>query len=649
MRYGSICSGVEAASLAWAPLGWTPAFLAEVEPFPCALLQQRWDATPPLRPLAVSEAVGDKDRLLRKKWAKEIALLPKTGSVRNLGDFTKIQPEDYDGRIDLLVGGTPCQSFSIAGLRGGLSDPRGNLMLEFTRLAYRTGARWVVWENVPGVLTSGDKGSDFAAFLSLLVGWEVKPPADGWRKCGIVTNAPGCFGVAWRVLDAQYTRVPEFPRAIPQRRRRVILVGHLDSWIRPAEVLFDGEMRGGDSPPRREQRQTTAGNSPAGAPPDCTLRVRCGRPGGGKGALVSEGVSQCLGTGNDQTLFQFDEPGLAYREGGYAGYKETEAAGPCRAAGGTLSAGSENIVVRPCWWNGKNVAPTLTTRSLGQRMPDEGQLPCVIDSREVDQNSSEASPSLMASDFKGGKLVVPPVCPTLDANYPTKQNFQDCDKLVVETEAYGAALDIHTGCPIAKEVSQTLKVSTAPGYNTAVAVIPKVFGVSPLNSNSMKSGNPDSGFPEMDVAKTIDATRPDPGNAQGGLAIVEPPAPPVAIPIDTINAADRPSNPNRKCGIGEDGDPASPITTFHRPAVCTDGDQDAGIVRRLLPLECERLMGFPDDYTRISWKGKPPEACPDAPRYKACGNSMCVNVMAWIGHRIQENEEKHSCPQPPSG
>ena len=664
MRYGSICSGVEAASLAWASLGWTPAFLAEVEPFPCALLQQRWDATSPLRPLAVSEAVGDKDRLLRKKWAKEIALLPKTGSVRNLGDFTKIQPEDYDGRIDLLVGGTPCQSFSIAGLRGGLSDPRGNLMLEFTRLAYRTGARWVVWENVPGVLTSGDKGSDFAAFLSLLVGWEVKPPKDGWRKCGIVTNAPGCFGVAWRVLDAQYTRVPEFPRAIPQRRRRVILVGHLDSWIRPAEVLFDGEMRGGDSPPRREQRQTTAGNSPAGAPPDCTLRVRCGKPGGGKGALVDEGVSQCLGTGNDQTLFQFDEPGVVYREGGYAGYKEAEAAGPCRAAGGTLSAGSENIVVRPCWWDGKPVAHTLTTRSLGQRMPDEGQLPCVIEPKLV-----------------GGE-----VAPTLDANYPTKQTFQDCDKLVVETEAYGAALDIHTGCPVAKEVSQTLKVSTAPGYNTAVAVIPKVYGISPKDSNGMKSANPNSGFPELQVAKTLDTLNPDPSKSQGGIAIVVPA--PVAIPIDMTNAADRPSNPNKKCGIGENGDPASPITTFHHPAVCialdgdkiakaerkggsglgvseggvmytetakdvhavcTDLEQDAGIVRRLLPVECERLMGFPDDYTKISWKGKSPEDCPDAPRYKACGNSMCVNVMAWIGHRIQENEEKHSCPQPPSG
>ena len=600
MRYGSICSGVEAASLAWAPLGWTPAFFAEVEPFPSAVLMQRWDATRPLRPLDPATAETEKEKVLRARWAKEIARMPRTGSVPNLGDFTKTKPTDYDGPIDLLVGGTPCQSFSIAGLRRGLADPRGNLMLEFTRLAFRTRPRWVVWENVPGVLTSGTKGSDFASFLSLLCGWEVKPPADGWRRSGICTNAPGCFGVAWRVLDAQYTRVSEFPRALPQRRRRVIVVGHLDSWTRAAEVLFDGEMRGGNTPPRREPRETAAGNPPAGAPADCTLRVRCGKPGGGKGALISEGVSQHLGTGNDQTLFQFDEPGVAFREGSFADYKPADdAAGPCRAAGGTLGAGSENIVADPCWWDGKSVAHTLTTRSIGQRMPDEGQLPCIIDSRDLGSDfRGEASPMLQATDFKGGKIVVPPVCPTLDAHYPGKQNLQDCDKLVVETEAYGAALDIHTGCPIIKEVSQTLKVSTAPGYNTAVAVVPK---------------------------------------------------PPVAIPIDTMNATERPSNQSPKCGIGEDGDPAPTLSKTHHHAVCTDGAKNAGIVRRLLPIECERLMGFPDDYTRISWKGKRPEDCPDAPRYKACGNSMCVNVMAWIGRRIQENEEKHQCPQTPSG
>ncbi|MBR4711447.1 MAG: DNA cytosine methyltransferase, partial [Clostridia bacterium] len=163
-----------------------------------------------------------------------------------------------------------CQSYSIAGLRKGLADPRGNLALEFVRLAYRTGARWTVWENVPGVLSSG-AGGDFASLLSLLCGWEVPVPAGGWGRCGIVANAPGCYGLAWRVLDAQYTRVPMFPRAIPQRRRRVFLVGYrggafggpLD-WIHPASVLLDGEVREGDTPPRRAPAQGASAASAGG-------------------------------------------------------------------------------------------------------------------------------------------------------------------------------------------------------------------------------------------------------------------------------------------------------------------------------------------------------------------------------------------------
>ena len=205
-----------------------------------------------------------KDRKLRESWKKQIAELSLVGRIPNLGDFSKIKETDYDGPIDLLVGGCPCQSYSLAGLRKGLADPRGNLTLEFVKLAYRTGARIVVFENVPGILSSGDKGSDFAGFLSLLCGWEVKPPRDGWRKCGIVTPAPGCFGVAWRILDAQYTRVSEFPRAVPQRRRRLILVGHLNSWLYPAKVLFDGEMLGGDTPPGRTTRQGIATGSESG-------------------------------------------------------------------------------------------------------------------------------------------------------------------------------------------------------------------------------------------------------------------------------------------------------------------------------------------------------------------------------------------------
>lgn len=138
IKYGSVCSGVESATLAWHDMGWIPVFYAEVEPFPSAVLMQRFGATKPKRPLLPEEAVSGKEAKERLAWAKEINRMPDGGIIPNLGDFTKIQKDDYDGGIDLLVGGTPCQSFSFAGNRKGLSGVSG-LALEFIRLAYETG------------------------------------------------------------------------------------------------------------------------------------------------------------------------------------------------------------------------------------------------------------------------------------------------------------------------------------------------------------------------------------------------------------------------------------------------------------------------------------------------------------------------------
>ncbi len=199
MIYGSVCSGIEAATVAWGPLGWKPAWFAEIDPFCCAVLAHHY-------PL-----------------------------VRNYGDFTQIGPDA--GPIDTLVGGTPCQSFSVAGRRGGLDDARGNLAIEFCRLAGRLRPRWVVWENVPGVLSSNG-GRDFGAILGALA------------ELG--------YGCAWRVLDAQYF-------GVPQRRRRVFVVGHLGDWRRAAAVLLEREGLCRDTPARRKARQATPGCAVYGA------------------------------------------------------------------------------------------------------------------------------------------------------------------------------------------------------------------------------------------------------------------------------------------------------------------------------------------------------------------------------------------------
>jgi DNA (cytosine-5)-methyltransferase 1 len=172
MRYLSVCSGIEAVSVAWQPLGWQPAMFAEVDPFCCWLLCSRYGASRPVHMPSPHHAFSRKEAKQRAAAIRNVVALPADGLVINAGDFTKIGKNDV-GAIDLLAGGTPCQSFSIAGKRAGLDDPRGNLTIEFARLADRLRPVWLVWENVPGVL-SIDGGRTFGAFLGMLV-WDRLP------------------------------------------------------------------------------------------------------------------------------------------------------------------------------------------------------------------------------------------------------------------------------------------------------------------------------------------------------------------------------------------------------------------------------------------------------------------------------------------
>ena len=336
MKYGSVCSGVEAATVAWHPLGWEPQWFSEIEKFPSAVLQHHYPETP------------------------------------NLGDMTKFKEWPDDRSIDLLVGGTPCQSFSVAGLRKGLDDPRGNLMLTYLAIAAQYQPKWLVWENVPGVLSS-NRGRDFGTFLGAL------------GKLG--------FGFAYRVLNAEYF-------GVAQRRRRVFVVGYLGDWRRAAAVLFERESLSGHTAPRREAR---------------------------------EEVAKCLTS----------RVGSAY-----------------------------------------------------------------------------------------------------DAQ--TEQFVTEQQKVNAITASYGmGGVDLETK--------------------------PVVYG---WNN-------------EFNGAKELMPTiqRGGQGGSQDGVM------------------------------------------------------QHDMKVRRLTPVECERLQGFPDNYTRIPWRNKNAEDCPDSPRYKAMGNSMAVPVMHWIGERIQMVED----------
>ena len=196
MRFGSVCSGIEAASVAWKPLNWKPAFYSEIDEFPRQVLSHHYPSVP------------------------------------LHGDFTTIEKNQY-GSIDVLIGGTPCQSFSIAGLRGGMDDDRGNLALQFIRLAARERPKWIVWENVPGVLSSNG-GRDFGTFI------------------GAMGNIG--YGFAYRICDAQYW-------GVAQRRRRVFVVGYLGDWRGAAAVLFERESLRGSIAPSREEGERVAPNA----------------------------------------------------------------------------------------------------------------------------------------------------------------------------------------------------------------------------------------------------------------------------------------------------------------------------------------------------------------------------------------------------
>lgn len=258
MRYGSVCSGIDAASAAWEPLGWEPAFFSEIEPFPCHVLHHRYSSNRPLfMPDPDESGLSAKERAQRRASIRSVNALPlRTNGAPNMGDMTQFEKWP-DHAIDLLIGGTPCQDFSIAGLRAGLDGDRGNLTLVYAAIARRYRPRWLVWENVPGVFSS-NRGRDFASLLGLLSGRRVEVPTGGWETAGIVEGYGGAYGLAWRVLDSQFVRVDGFERAVPQRRRRVFVVGYLGNWRRAAAVLFERESLSGNSAPCREAGKNVA-------------------------------------------------------------------------------------------------------------------------------------------------------------------------------------------------------------------------------------------------------------------------------------------------------------------------------------------------------------------------------------------------------
>ena len=459
MRYVSVFSGIEAASVAWGPLGWHPVCFCEVDEFPKAVLRHRFPSVP------------------------------------NLGDITKVDWRSLAkcaGRPDAVVGGSPCQSFSVAGARTGLEGESG-LMWEYVRAVRELMPRWVLWENVPGALSSSH-GEDFRCLLEAL------------DACG--------YGLAWRVLDAQFF-------GLAQRRERLFVVGSLGDGgaERACSVLFEPESLSWDSQSSREKRQELA----AGA-------------GGG-----AEGSGGALNPADPQSKRVFSPCGVAPTLSSGTGQgmniqPSVLCAGFC--AGNTAGAGSIGYQ--------EEVNPTLRAGGSGTNMT-----PTVF---EVQGNDVDRAP-------ENGQWACGPD----------------------ENGAY------------------TLNSTDVNGVPT--------FAVLPFNTTQITSKE--------------NGSRPRYGDPCHPLCATDH-APAICMADAAANAA-----------IDRDLAGTLKANNNNNPPIVSSSCS----VRRLTPRECERLQGFPDDWTLIPYRGKPAEECPDTPRYKAIGNSMAVNVMRWIGVRIDAVEK----------
>jgi DNA (cytosine-5)-methyltransferase 1 len=528
--YGSVCSGIEAATVAWHPLGWRAAFLSEIEAFPRAVLAHHYPDVP------------------------------------LHGDFTTIQAGDY-AAIDVLVGGTPCQSFSVAGLRGGMADDRGNLALEYLRLADRLRPRWLVWENVPGVLSSAG-GRDFGSFLG------------GLGELG--------YGWAYRVLDAQYF-------GLAQRRKRVFVVGCAGDWRRAAAVLFERHSLSGHPAPRREAGKGAArsvaqsvalrgreGGGTAELGDDIGLTLRASSGGGDKPhVLIAPALARCDTTGEGQCQDYETTTMIAHtlRAQAQLSHQEDSETYVTHTLRGTGFDASEDGTGR-----GTPLVP-IAVRDIAQTVTSNY-------GKQVDSSDTSLGPN----------VVMQPI-----AFHPTQDPISSdevCHSLGANANATAAvAFTVKDyGGDATEDLSPTLRSGSHAGSHANGGVMPAVAFAQKQRDEVR----------EMQIAGALAA---EPGMKQQTY---------VAQAVDCYNGViDGETTHTLRAGNGNElgGVPAT---------------MSAMQVRRLTPVECLRLQGFPDDYLDIIYRGKP---AADGSKYKAIGNSMAVPCMAWIGQRIAAVEK----------
>ena len=646
MRYGSVCSGIEAATAAWHPLGWEPAFFSEIDKFPRTVLEHHYPDVP---------LHGDMTKF--KEWP------------------------DYD--IDLLVGGTPCQSFSIAGLREGMADPRGNLTLTFLAIADHYKPQYIVWENVPGVLSSNG-GKDFESFL------------DGLEKLGYIIDVD--------ILDAQFF-------GVPQRRRRVFVCGqHRDDLLSQrtdtsaltiaqclAEILHailvdqspalgnapansesaslsrDGILRrmrlfgihGEDEnwPTLREnlvaalQRFRTGQNNSVCHRGDNEKELTLD-------ALLMGLVEEDLSTLTDELLRKsLDESYEVMKS--YTTSTAINSITPqgiymCSAA--ALNIARLTVVLSPSsptWWSAASSSLTLLREYIGFARHTSsdlfGDLERVQAWTDFIREAEPAETALRGARVRpySGKIL--PLPDSLSGHPPPRREARKgtappVAKSLRDNSGGIDREDMHTLVLSSGQANAELTVDVAPALNCNRDGAPIAFqsngntddlmaagvNVSPTMQGGGQGGNP----PAVAFAQNSrDELRLEGGDGQVSGALSTgggkpgQGSPMVAYSIMPMNSG--------KDYKARETEVAQPLMAGGLVGGNQGGDYAAQsmAVRRLTPTECERLQGFPDGYTAIPWRGKTVDNCPDGPRYKALGNSMAVPVMRWIGERIDTVNE----------
>lgn len=634
MKYLSLFSGIEAASVAWKPLGWECVAVSEIDKFPCEVLKKRYPNVPNL------------------------------GSVT---DITKEQLDDLKekaGSIDLVVGGSPCQSFSVAGKRLGLEDARGNLMFEYCRIVGTLRPKWFIWENVPGALSS-NKGQDF--------------------NCLLEEMAQFGYSLAWRVLDAQFF-------GVPQRRRRVFLIGCLGDDTGPFKVLFEREgsnwdlaesgEEGEDDSTQTEDSIGEYGDQ-RGQPVIYTANaIRTG-------SSIEHSVCPTLRATHSKLGDNF--PSIVVEHD-----LDSSVVTPLYARSGSSPSSDDfapemqpKMVIEKVWVMGSsqsnavmeetNVSSTLTATmgTSGDHVPmivDQGYYENHPQDSRV-KGPCEVAKSVTATYGTGGGNIPfiveqtlhesrkqrcgyeeKKVCPTLESamgagggNIPLivqqsttfkERDFGEYRECTIggNLRASGGALgggseSLVVQYDLDKEKTGTLCARDGKGIGQDECVQQKII----VENHHIIQHDMDFDLGGTLTARDHKGISSDdfPVNAQ--KLVLERHIQSDVIPIDMMSAPRMTANGR---GYGLVGDPMFTLTTSIVHAVQVDAPaiKVESKVRRLTPIECERLQGFPDNWTQIEWRGKKAEDCPLSPRYKALGNSMAVPVMQWLGLGIMYAE-----------